>query len=153
MKKTADSTEEYIDLVELFGVLLHRAWLMSLSGCVVLTAVFFLCSKPLIMLFGCRGETLAVGVEYLHFVPVSLFFAAFMFTTKCALQGAGDIRFSVVITFITLILRVVSAYAMAATVIGCRAVWVATAVDFASGAFLCLCRFRTDKWKTKKLVG
>ena len=57
---------------------LHRTWLMSLSGCVVLTVVFFVCVKPLIMLFGCRGETLAVGVEYLHFVPASLFFAAFM---------------------------------------------------------------------------
>ncbi|MCF0133884.1 MAG: MATE family efflux transporter [Blautia sp.] len=129
---------------------LHASWAMSLTGCLVLTMVFLFGSKPLIMLFGCRGEVLEIGVQYLHFVPVSLFFAAFMYTTKCALQGAGDIKVPLVFTFVTLFLRVVAAYAMAATPIGYRAVWIATAVDFGAGAILNLIRFRGGKWKYMK---
>lgn len=131
---------------------LFASWKMSLSGCVVLAFVFIFGAEPLIYLFGCRGNTLAIGVEYLHFVPVSLVFAAFQFTTRCALQGAGDIKASMVVTFISLGMRIISAYAMAATVIGYRAVWICTAVDFFIGAVFNIIRFSTGKWKKKALI-
>jgi len=131
---------------------LFASWKMSLTGCVILALVFLLGARPLIYLFGCRGNTLDLGVEYLHFVPVCLFFASLQYTTKCALQGAGDIKVPMVITFVGLGMRVVSAYAMAATPIGYRAVWYCTAVDFAICAVGCIIRFANGRWKDKALV-
>ena len=131
---------------------LHRTWGMSTIGCAVLSVIFFIAARPVIMLFGCRGQTLAIGVEYIHFIPFILIFAMFQFTTRCMLQGAGDITVPMVFSFVTLALRVIAAYAMAATPIGYRAVWYATAVDFAIGSIFVLIRMKTGKWKTKALV-
>lgn len=131
---------------------LHSTWGMSTIGCGILSVAFFAAARPVIMLFGCRGETLEIGVEYIHFIPFILIFAMFQFTTRCMLQGAGDVTVPMVLTFVTLVLRIVSAYMMAATPIGYRAVWYATAVDFAVGSIFALIRMKTGKWKTKRLV-
>lgn len=131
---------------------LYTAWCMSTIGCIVLAFILIFGAKPLVMLFGCRGETLDIGIEYLHFIPFVLIFAVFQFTTRCLLQGAGDVTFPMVVTFITLGLRVASAYAMAATPIGYRAVWVCTAVDFSIGALMNIIRFVRGSWEKKSLV-
>lgn len=131
---------------------LHSTWCMSTIGCGILSVVFFIAARPVIMLFGCRGEALEIGVQYIQFIPFIIIFAMFQFTTRCMLQGAGDVTVPMILTFVTLAVRVASAYIMAATPIGYRAVWYATAVDFALGSICVLIRMRTGKWKTKRLV-
>ena len=131
---------------------LHSTWCMSAIGCGILSVVFFIAARPVIMLFGCRGEALEIGVQYIQFIPFIIIFAMFQFTTRCMLQGAGDVTVPMILTFVTLAVRVASAYIMAATPIGYRAVWYATAVDFALGSICVLIRMRTGKWKTKRRV-
>ena len=118
-----------------------------LSGCLVIFA------RPLVALFGCTDEALALGIQYLRFMAVVLLIGAVLFDCRGLLQGVGDVRTTLAVTFGTLAFRVITAYVMAGIPsIGYRAVWYAMGLDFLVGSVGFIVRLASGKWKDKVIV-
>lgn len=110
---------------------LREAALLSLSFCAAVSALVFAFARPLLTLFIDPGEaqTLAVGVQYLRtegvfYAGIGLLFL--LYATYRALERAG---MSVVLTVISLGLRVVIAYACAPA-FGVTAIWLSIPVGW-----------------------
>lgn len=125
---------------------------MSYVGAIVMGLCFWFLGEDFVRMFGCEGAAVEAGRQYLHFLAFALLFAPALFVTRSMMQGAGDVFSPTVITFIALGLRVCSAYAMAATEIGQRAVWYSIGVDFGSCSIMLVLWLMTGHWKKKALV-
>lgn len=137
---------------------MHRVkkglWTTMLMGFIMveaIAAVIAIFASPLIALFGCSGDALELGRSYLLFMAAILFTFLFLFVIKGALQGAGDVTSTAVITIISMVLRIAFAY-IAAGYVGERAIWYSMAVDFISGSVMMLIRYLSGRWKDKAVV-
>ena len=93
---------------------IREAAVMSLSFCAVISLLVFLFARPLLMLFidPGEGESLAIGVGYLRtegvfYVGIGLLFL--LYATYRGLERAG---MSVILTVISLGLRVILALSL-----------------------------------------
>lgn len=139
---------------------LKRVWKGYLSGLVItgiicgsISVLVYIFAGPLISLFGCSGEALAFGTEYLHFMACVLLLMTVLFISRGMLQGVGDVTITTVITFVTLGIRVILAYWMAGIPsIGRKAIYICMGIDFAIGAGFYVIRLASGVWKKKILV-
>lgn len=119
----------------------------------ILGLLLLIFARPLVALFGCRGEALEIGVMQLTFMAKVLVFLMVLFTTRGMLQGAGDVGVTTVITILTLAFRIFIAYYMAGIErIGYRAIWYSMGIDFILGTCLYMIRLATGRWKGKAIA-
>lgn len=121
--------------------------------CGTLSLIIFFGAGSLVGLFGCTGDALTFGIEYLRFMACVLIIMTVLFVSRGMLQGVGDVTITTVITFVTLALRIVLAYWMATwPSVGRRAIYICMGIDFAIGATLYILRLASGRWKKKILV-
>lgn len=139
---------------------LRRVWrgyvsCLIITGaiCGVLSLLIFLLAGPLVGLFGCGGDALAFGTQYLRFMACVLVLMTVLFVSRGMLQGVGDVSITTVITFVTLAIRIALAYWMATwPTVGRRAIYICMGIDFAIGAGFYVIRLASGRWKKKILV-
>lgn len=120
--------------------------------CGTLSLLIYFLAAPLVGMFGCGGEALAFGIQYLRFMACVLIIMTLLFVSRGMLQGVGDVTITTVITFVTLAIRIVLAYWMAGTSVGARAIYICMGIDFAIGASFYVIRLASGKWKKKILT-
>ena len=110
---------------------IREAALLSLSFCAVVSALVFLFARPLLTLFIDPGEReiLAVGVHYLRVEGVFYVGIGLLFLLYAIYRGLERAGMSVVLTVISLGLRVVLAYAFAPH-FGVTAIWLAIPIGW-----------------------
>lgn len=139
---------------------LKRVWKGYVSGliltgliCGAFSLVIFALAQPLVSLFGCTGDALSFGVEYLRFMACVLVIMTMLFISRGMLQGVGDVTITTVITFATLALRIILAYWMAGLpAVGRKAIYICMGIDFCIGAVFYIIRLASGTWKQKILV-
>jgi len=136
---------------------IKRGWrsavTMSFCVCVILTGLSYIFAEPMSALFGVEGETLAQSVEYVRFVCFFfLIFSIYMQTTGL-LQGSGDVIYSTLCTFSSLIIRVATSYTMAYVFdMGYSSAWKAVPVGWSVSVILVLARYFRGTWQTKGII-
>ena len=110
---------------------IREAALLSLSFCAVVSALVFLFARPLLTLFIDPGEReiLAVGVHYLRVEGVFYVGIGLLFLLYAIYRGLERAGMSVVLTVISLGLRVVLAYAFAPR-FGVTAIWLSIPIGW-----------------------
>lgn len=120
--------------------------------CVPLVLLYFLIGDKLMLLFveNPSGEAMSVGVQFLRIVSPFYFVVSIKLVTDGILRGAGQMKQFMVSTFTDLILRVVLAAVLSATILGATGIWLAWPVGWVVGTVLSLCFYRIGPWvKTK----
>lgn len=120
--------------------------------CVPLVLLYFLIGDKLMLLFveNPSGEAMSVGVRFLRIVSPFYFVVSIKLVTDGILRGAGQMKQFMVSTFTDLILRVVLAAVLSATILGATGIWLAWPVGWVVGTVLSLCFYRIGPWvKTK----
>ena len=110
---------------------IREAALLSLSFCAVVSALVFIFARPLLTLFIDPGEReiLAVGVHYLRVEGVFYVGIGLLFLLYAIYRGLERAGMSVVLTVISLGLRVALAYAFAPH-FGVTAIWLAIPIGW-----------------------
>ena len=110
---------------------IREAALLSLSFCAVVSALVFIFARPLLTLFINPGEReiLAVGVHYLRVEGVFYVGIGLLFLLYAIYRGLERAGMSVVLTVISLGLRVALAYAFAPR-LGVTAIWLAIPIGW-----------------------
>ena len=125
--------------------------IMSLILCVTMSAIIFFLAGHLVGIFGCTGEALEFGIEYLRFMAGVLFLMTILFVSRGMLQGVGDVSITTIITFVTLAIRVIFAYTTA-DYFGAPIIYICMGLDFAIGAGFYVIRLASGVWKKKVVV-
>ena len=132
---------------------LYSGLAISLVICGSISVIIFLLAQPLVGLFGCSGDAMTFGEEYLRFMACVLVLMGILFIIRGMLQGVGDVAITTVITFVTLAIRIVLAYWMAGLPsIGRKAIYICMGIDFAIGSAFYIIRLIQGKWKQKVLI-
>lgn len=132
---------------------LRATQLMGLSTCVAVAALTYIFASPLSALFGVEGESLAVSIQYIHFIsPWFLVFCAYILTSGL-LQGAGDVVFTAVNTITSLVIRCVAAYTMGYLFsVGGPAAWMSMPFGWVFSIVLVFARYKWGPWQKKAVV-
>ena len=139
---------------------LKRVWKGYLSGlvisgifCAVLSVIVFSLASPLVKAFGCSGDSLQFGVQYLRFMACTLLMMMVLFVSRGMLQGVGDVTITTIITFATLAIRIALAYWMATwPSVGRNALYICMGIDFFIGMVFYVIRLASGAWKKKIIV-
>ena len=139
---------------------LKRVWQGYVSALVItglicgaFSVLIFTLAEPLVGLFGCSGDALAFGIQYLRFMACVLIVMTVLFISRGMLQGVGDVTITTVITFATLAMRIALAYWMAGLpTVGRRAIYICMGIDFCIGTAFYVVRLASGVWKKKVLV-
>ena len=131
----------------------------ALSICLIGSAVIVLAcipvaiwSGPIIRLFSSDPEVVALGTQTLFIAAATELFFSF-FVIACGIcRGAGDVRFSLLVSVIGMWgLRIGLVYlATRPLQMGVVGVWIAIAVDCFIRTILCIWRLKSGKWKEQK---
>lgn len=123
----------------------------AISGSVCV--LVYLMAEPVMSVFGCYGDSLIFGTEYLRFMASILLAAMVMFILRSMLQGVGDVTITTIITFATLTIRIVMAYWMSTWAsVGRQALYYCMGIDFGIGMIAYLVRYFSRRWEKKILV-
>lgn len=139
---------------------LKRVWkgfwsalIMTGLICAAFSVIIFALARPFVSMFGCGGDALDFGVQYLRFMACVLIIMTMLFISRGMLQGVGDVSITTVITFATLALRIILAYWMAGMpAIGRKAIYICMGIDFVIGSVFYVIRLASGTWKKKILV-
>ena len=128
---------------------IREAALLSLSFCAVVSALIFVFARPLLTLFIDPGETeiLDIGVHYLRVEGVFYVGIGLLFLLYAIYRGLEQAGMSVVLTVISLGLRVVLAYTFAPH-FGVTAIWLAIPIGWFIADAVGLLRLRGALGKT-----
>lgn len=96
-------------------------------------------------------EVIKLGHNYLRVVSLFYFFMGLMVITNGILRGAGDMKFFLLSTMTNLGTRVLMAYGLS-LLIGVSAVWWAVPCGWILASTVSVIRYRSGKWKEKKIV-
>ena len=112
------------------------------------------CLAPLIMqLFGCKGDSLAFGTEYLRFMACILILSAILFITRGMLQGVGDAGITSILTLGALAIRIIMAYWMSGwPSVGRNAIYYCMGIDFLISTCAFAVRYFSCRWEKKVVV-
>ena len=110
---------------------LREACVLSLSFCLLVSALVFVFARPLLTLFIDPGEAeiLAIGARYLRMEGVFYVGIGMLFLLYATYRGLERAGMSVVLTVISLGLRVLIAYAFAPR-FGVTAIWLAIPIGW-----------------------
>ena len=110
---------------------IREAVLLSLSFCAIVSALVFVFARPLLTIFIDPGESaiLDIGVHYLRVEGVFYVGIGMLFLLYAIYRGLEQAGMSVVLTVISLGLRVVLAYAFAPR-FGVTAIWLSIPIGW-----------------------
>lgn len=111
-------------------------------------------SKNIISVFienGQGGVAYKTGISYLHFISFFYFIFGFKNITDGVLKGSGDMKVFTCANLINLSIRVLFSYIFA-PIIGACAVWYAMPAGWLVNFIINFIRYRSGKWKTKKVI-
>lgn len=128
----------------------YEAGKMAAAVMTAMGIIFFVFPAPMIRLFTTDPEVIDLGARCLRLVALSQPFLAWLMVLSGALRGAGDTRWVMLSTTLSLWpIRVGIGYVLGITLgYGLVGAWLAMVVDLIVRALLMLYRFRTGKWKT-----
>ncbi|MDL2288997.1 MATE family efflux transporter [Oscillospiraceae bacterium OttesenSCG-928-F05] len=120
----------------------------------VLGPLLLLFGRPILSLFveNPESEVIVQAYQYLWTIVPFFFFLAYSSITGGAMRGAGDSRFAMITSFVSLGARIVAAYVLLACGLGYIGVFLATGVSFVINCAPALMRFRSGRWKDKAIV-
>lgn len=121
----------------------------------VLNVLMFLCADWLVMPYNLSAETAALAKEILFVHGIgSIFIWPMAFVLPNALRAAGDARFTMIVSIISMaVFRIISGYILASVLgMGVVGVWWAMQIDWLFRSTLWIFRFRSGTWETKGLV-
>jgi putative MATE family efflux protein len=127
----------------------------KLSLMVMTTTAFLIImiSEPVSMLFATDPEVIKLSTEWIMLLALAMPAIGVHFTMAGALQGAGDTRWPLYVSFIGLYLfRLPMAYLLGfMTPLGIYGVWLSMALEYYLRAGIITTRFRRGKWKRIKV--
>lgn len=114
----------------------------------------FAFAEPLVRLCGLSGAGVEDAVWIIMFHGIwSLIDWPLAFSLPNALRAAGDVRYTMIVSVVSMWLcRVLLSYVLAGFGLGLQAVWIAMVCDWAVRAAFFMARYRGDKWMQKKVV-
>lgn len=128
---------------------------MSLAIAFSITIVLFVCGKSFVSAFMdsvTNQEAIRVGVEYLRVVGMCYFMMGFMNCCNGVLRGSSDMNWFMASTLINFSVRVVTAYTLASTALGMKAIWYSIPVGWCIGIGISYGRYWSGKWKEKARI-
>ncbi len=134
---------------KLLGVSYVSMWIMSLT--------LFLSAPVLVPLFNLTPATAAMSIQVLRWCTVfnSIFWPA-SFTLPNALRAAGDAKFTMVVSMLSMwICRIGMSYLLGAPWglnLGLLGVWLGMFSDWVVRAVIFVFRFARGKWKNHKVI-
>lgn len=128
---------------------------MSYASMAVLNVLVALALPLLLNLYGLTDETFSIARELMlsHCVACILFWPA-AFVLPNALRAAGDARFTMTISIISMFsFRVILSVILGTTLgMGVLGVWIAMFIDWIFRLIWFIKRYRGDKWLSKQLI-
>jgi Na+-driven multidrug efflux pump len=125
---------------------------VTLSTLSILNFVFM---EPIVSLFSLSPEAHEMAKSFLtvHCVTLALLWPL-SFALPSALRAAGDARFCMASAIISMwFVRVIAAYLLAYPLgLGPLGVWIAMGGDFILRSLCYTLRWRSGKWKTKRVI-
>lgn len=121
---------------------------LSAAFCLTASVLVWVLAKPLMLLFvnAQETETIRIGVQYLHIVGACYVGIGILFLLYGFYRGLGKAPVSIVLTVISLGLRVLLAYALSAIpAVGMLGIWWAVPVGWALADFYGIWYFYTKK--------
>lgn len=91
------------------------------------------------------------GISYLSFIAFFYALIGLKAITDGVLRGSGDVGVFMAANLVNLSIRVAAAYLLA-PVLGAAAVWYAEPMGWAVNYLLSFLRYRSGKWRAKKLI-
>lgn len=137
-----------------------RKYTLQLTGVAyaamsVLCILEFLFVSPLVGCFGVTSETAAATEQLLRFHAITcLFMWSASFVLPNGLRAAGDVRFSMVVSVLSMwIFRISFSYLFIIYFnMGVMGVWIAMVIDWAVRIVVFGIRFFSNKWMHKKVI-
>ena len=141
-----------LDMAEIYARYSQRIGLI-LSTCVGLLFIF--AGKDIIWLYNKNEEVIRTGAQVLIMVGLIQPFQSIQFVRSGALRGAGDTKFTMVLTFFTVMFcRTLVAYlCVRVWDIGLFGAWIAIVVDQIVRALVINDRYKSGKWRAMRLRG
>ncbi|MEG0073504.1 MAG: MATE family efflux transporter [Clostridia bacterium] len=94
-------------------------------------------------------EIVLFGAKYLKSISVFYILMAFMFCSSAVLRGSGTMKAFMLSTVLSIVIRIVSAYALA-PVIGSSSIWVCIIIGWGAGAIISLYAYLKGNWQNTK---
>lgn len=133
-----------------------RKLMLLLTGLHAVTGILLaIFCGSLTGLFNLTEEATVMTIDILRMYGVLLpMFWAFSFTLPCALRGAGDARFTMVVAIVSMgVCRILCSYLFGQGMgMGLFGVWLAMIVDWLARGGFYGWRCLSGKWKTKKVI-
>ena len=120
-----------------------------------INAATFIFMDPLVSLFGLSPDAHALAVSFLRINCISMAVGWPMsFVLPSALRAAGDVRYVMIVSIISMwTIRVSAAYIFVFTLgLGSAGVWIAMGADFAVRGVFFFLRWMSGKWKDKRVI-
>lgn len=131
----------------------YRATLfMGGSSSIFLSGMIILFNAPILRMFSITGDAFLRAQEHLVLLMCFMIVNTLYNITSGFLQGSGDVKIPAMAGFVNLSVRLLCAYGMAATSIGFRSVYWSLPFAWISACVVNLIRYRSGKWKQKKIV-
>jgi len=130
----------------------HSAWVAVGQAVIIMTvigALFVIFPRPLALLFTKEAAVIPLIVSYLIINGVSEPFLAIGMVLRGALQGAGDTRFPMAITVLSLwVLRLPLAWFFAIILgLGATGAWISMAITTVFSGVVLMVWFKMGKWR------
>ena len=129
--------------------------ILAYMGVIITVGITFIC-MPLIMKaynLSDMAATAATHILILHGTCAMIIWP-FAFILPCVFRAAGDVKFSMITSIISMwICRVIFSYILGQYLgLGVFGVWVAMIMDWCVRAVCFIIRYRSGKWKDKQVV-
>lgn len=130
----------------------RSALLIALSYVAVASPCLLIFGKPILRLFTKDGaEVVNIAYQYSAMIAVSLPFVIVLITTRNTMHGAGDAMIPFIMGLFELASRFVCSYILSIP-FGYIGVFLGTPLAWLSAAVMGVIRYRSGKWKTKRLT-
>jgi len=132
------------------------AWIATLIYIVILAvfaSVFFIWAEGVIGIFNRTPQVVALGSEYLRVRTLSYVFLAMSMIMASGLNGAGDSVSPMIILAVTFLgIQITLAYLLPTlTGLQTMGIWIAIAIAYAFQGIVMAVRFRTGRWKRRRV--
>lgn len=129
--------------------------IVSFAGIAAGVVIVWLLLPLVLMLYGLSPEAseAAKKIMYWH-GSLAIFIWPFSFTTPSVFRAAGDVKYSMTVSILSMwICRVVMSYVLGQFLgLGVFGVWVAMTLDWAVRGVFFVIRYKSGKWKGKAVV-
>lgn len=128
---------------------------IMLGFALIMAIIVLLFPRELMILFlgnNITPEIYEAGASYLYVSALTFFFMAVLFPAESLLKGAGDVNMFLFIAIIGSLTKIIAAIVLI-PYFGYHGIWYGIAVGWLIEAILTVLRYRSGKWKTKRLKG